>query len=145
MNERHLPNPSGLPPSLIVSRLDCDRLDALLDALPSAGPDSHRLREELDRADIVEPDQVPPDVITMNSVIRFVDEDSGVEREIALVYPREADGSADRVSILAPVGSALLGLRVGATIAWPLPGGRATRLRVLALTYQPEAAGELHR
>ena len=130
MNDRHLPNPSGLPPSLIVSRLDCDRLDALLDALPSAGPDTHRLREELDRADIVEPDQVPPDVITMNSVIRFVDEDSGVEREIALVYPREADIARGRVSVLSPVGMALLGLRIGQTIEWPTPAGNRLRLTV---------------
>ncbi|MBN8738806.1 MAG: hypothetical protein BGP24_12795 [Lysobacterales bacterium 69-70] len=145
MNERHLPNPSGLPPPLIVSRLDCDRLDALLETPQAAGLDTHGLRRELDRAEIVEPAQVPSDVITMNSTIRFVDEDSGAEREVTLVYPRDADGSADRVSILAPVGSALLGLRVGASIAWPLPGGRSARLRVLTLSYQPEAAGDLHR
>lgn len=137
--------PSDLPPPLIVSRLDCDRLDTLLDNAQSAGLDTDGLRRELDRADIVEPAQMPPDVITMNSVIRFVDENSGAEREITLVYPRDADGSAERVSILAPVGSALLGLRVGARIAWPLPGGRTTQLRVLAVPYQPEAAGDRHR
>lgn len=145
MNDRHLPNPSGLPPSLIVSRLDCERLDALLDSPPAAGLDTRGLRDELDRADIVEPGQIPADVITMNSVIRFLDEDKGTEREMTLVYPRDADGRAGRVSVLAPVGSALLGLRVGAAIAWPLPGGRAARLRVLGLSYQPEAAGDLHR
>lgn len=145
MNDRHLPNPSGLPPPLVVSRLDCDRLDALLDTPLAAGLDTRSLRRELDRADIVEPADVPADVITMNSVIRFVDESSGAEREVALVYPRDADGSADRVSVLAPIGSALLGLRVGARIAWPLPGGRNAQLRVLALPYQPEAAGDLHR
>ncbi|MDC8014109.1 nucleoside diphosphate kinase regulator [Tahibacter soli] len=137
--------PSDLPPPLIVSRLDCDRLDTLLDNAQSAGLDTDGLRRELDRADIVEPAQMPPDVITMNSVIRFVDENSGAEREVTLVYPRDADGSAERVSILAPVGSALLGLRVGARIAWPLPGGRTTQLRVLAVPYQPEAAGDRHR
>jgi regulator of nucleoside diphosphate kinase len=145
MNESRLPNPSGLPPPLVVSRLDCDRLDALLETPLAAGHDTDGLRRELDRADIVEPAQMPPDVITMNSIIRFVDETSGAEREITLVYPRDADGSGERISILAPVGSALLGLRVGARIAWPLPGGRTTQLRVLALPYQPEAAGDLHR
>lgn len=145
MNENPSPNPSGLPPPLIVSRLDCDRLDTLLDTAQSAGLDTDGLRRELDRADIVEPGQMPPDVITMNSVIRFVDETSGAEREITLVYPRDADGSAERVSILAPVGSALLGLRVGARIVWPLPGGRTTQLRVLALPYQPESAGDRQR
>ena len=145
MQSTHTPHASGLPPPLVVSRLDCDRLDALLDTPLAAGIDTSGLRRELDRADIVEPAQIPADVITMNSVIRFVDEGSGAEREVTLVYPRDADGSAERVSILAPVGSALLGLRVGARIAWPLPGGRSTQLRVLALPYQPEAAGDLHR
>ena len=145
MHDTTLPNPTGLPPPLIVSRLDCDRLDTLLETALAAGIDTSGLQRELDRADIVEPGQVPSDVITMNSVIRFVDEGSGAEREVTLVYPRDANGSAERVSILAPVGSALLGLRVGASIAWPLPGGRSTQLRVLALPYQPEAAGDLHR
>ena len=67
------------------------------------------------------------------------------ERELTLVYPRDADGSSEKVSILAPVGSALLGLRVGDVIDWPMPGGRSARLHVLAIRYQPEAAGELHR
>lgn len=145
MNDRHLPHPSGLPPPLVISRLDCERLEALLEQTLPAGIDTSGLRRELDRAEIVEPTQVPADAITMNSVIRFVDEASGEEREAALVYPRDADGSAERISILAPVGSALLGLRVGAHIAWPLPGGRSARLRVLGLRYQPEAAGDLHR
>ena len=70
--------------------------------------------------------------------------DDGSERELTLVYPRDAEAGADRVSILAPVGSALLGLRVGDSIDWPVPGGNLN-LRVLAICYQPEAAGELHR
>ncbi|MEH6417771.1 nucleoside diphosphate kinase regulator [Pseudomonas sp. CGJS7] len=145
MNDRNLPHLSGLPPALIVSRLDCERLEALLDTPLAAATDHRGLRRELDRAEIVEPAQMPADVITMNSVIRFVDESSGEERQAALVYPRDADGSAERISILAPIGTALLGLRVGASIDWPLPGGRSARLRVLALGYQPEAAGDLHR
>jgi len=145
MNERHLPHPSGLPPPLIVSRLDCERLEELLESPQAAGLDTSGLRRELDRAELREPAQMPDDVITMNSVIRFLDQDSSEEREAALVYPRDADGSAQRISILAPVGSALLGLRIGASIQWPLPGGRNASLRVLALRYQPEAAGDLHR
>lgn len=144
MND-HLPHPSGLPPPLTVSRLDCERLEALLETPLAAGLDTRGLRRELDRADVLEPAQMPADVITMNSVIRFVDEANGEEHEAALVYPRDADGGAERISILAPVGTALLGLRVGARIAWPLPGGRSAQLRVLGLRYQPEAAGDLHR
>ena len=141
MNAERLDEP--IAPALLVSRLDCERIEALLE---SPAIEHHRiaaLRAELERADIVEPAQVPPDVITMNSTARFVLND-GSEREITLVYPRDADASAGKVSILAPVGSALLGLRIGDSIRWPAPGGDFD-LRVLAIRYQPEAAGDLHR
>jgi len=64
--------------------------------------------------------------------------------EISLVFPRHADAEQGRISILAPVGTALLGLAVGATIEWPIPDGRTRRLRVLAIEYQPEAASDTH-
>lgn len=132
-------------PPLLLSRLDCERVESLLDQPGVRAADHAALLAELARADLVEPDQMPGDVITMNSTARFRDETSGDERELTLVYPKDADGSADRLSVLAPVGSALLGLRVGHRIEWPLPGGRTTALRVLSIRYQPEAAGELHR
>ena len=131
-------------PPLLLSRLDCERIESLLEH-PGVRTDHAALLAELARADLVEPAQMPDDVITMNSVARFRDETTGDERELALVYPKDADGSADKLSVLAPVGSALLGLRVGHRIEWPLPGGRTTALRVLSIRYQPEAAGELHR
>ena len=130
-------------PAVLVSRLDCERIEALLDSPASRAVDTRALREELDRARIVEPTQMPADVITMNSTARLAFGE-GEERELTLVYPRDADGRADRVSILSPVGSAMLGLRVGDSIHWPAPGG-AIGLRVRAIAYQPEAAGDLHR
>lgn len=132
-------------PPLVVSRLDYARIEALLEHSHDDAIDTAALEAELARADVVEPDKVPADVITMNSTARFLDDTDGSERELTLVYPKDADGSTDKVSILAPVGSALLGLRVGATIEWPVPGGRTVRLKVLSVRYQPEAAGELHR
>ena len=132
-------------PPLLVSRLDCERIEALLEQPGNAGPGLDRLREELARAELREPRDMPRDVITMNSTARFREDASDSEREITLVYPRDVDGSSDRVSILAPVGSALLGLRVGQSIEWPVPGGRTIRLQVLEVRYQPEAAGEYHR
>ena len=131
-------------PPLLISRLDIDRIEALLEQPMARGIDIEALRDELARAEVVEPAQMPGDVITMNSTARLSDETSGDERELTLVYPKDADGSPDKVSILAPVGSALLGLRVGATIEWPVPGGRTIKLRVLSIQYQPEAAGQLH-
>jgi len=132
-------------PPLLMSRLDVERIESLLETPAAQGIDTSALESELERATIVEPGQMPPDVITMNSTARFLDETSGEEHELTLVFPRDADGSAEKVSILAPVGSALLGLHVGDSIEWPLPGGRTIRLSVLSIRYQPEAAGELHR
>ena len=131
-------------PPLLISRLDYDRIEALLEHPIAQGVDSQALLSELARAEIIEPTAMPGDVITMNSTARFKDETSGDERELTLVYPKDADGSPSKVSILAPVGSALLGLRVGATIEWPVPGGRTIKLRVLSIQYQPEASGQLH-
>ena len=132
-------------PPIIMSSLDWDRLDQLM-AEPANRrlPVAAALQRELDRARIVEPNEVPPEVVTMNSTIRFVDETSKAESELTLVYPVAA-GAAGTVSVLAPVGSALLGLSVGQTISWPMPGGRTAELRVLEVLRQPEAMGEFHR
>ena len=135
-------------PSLLLSRLDVERIEELLEQPQFRGLDTGALRGELERAEVAEPAAMPGDVITMNSVARVRVDDAELgshERELALVYPRDADGSAHKVSVLAPVGSALLGLRTGDSIDWPMPGGRTARLEVLAIRYQPEAAGELHR
>ena len=132
-------------PALVLSRLDCDRLEALLEQPAQSGAQFDALRDELARAEVREPRDMPADAITMNSTARFRDETTGEERQLTLVYPRDADGSPEKVSILAPVGSALLGMRAGQAIEWPLPGGRSTRLQVLEISYQPEASGEFHR
>ena len=132
-------------PPIVMSSLDWDRLDQLMaDPANRRLPVAAALQRELDRARIVEPNEVPPEVVTMNSTIRFMDETSKAESELTLVYPVAA-GAAGTVSVLAPVGSALLGLSVGQTIAWPMPGGRTAQLRVLEVLRQPEAMGEFHR
>jgi regulator of nucleoside diphosphate kinase len=137
--------PESTRPSIVMSRLDYDRIEALLESANERGIDTSALEAEITRAEVVEPAQVPGDVISMNSTARFLDENSGEERELTLVYPRDATGEPGRVSILAPVGSALLGLRVGQSIDWPMSGNRHINLRVLSIKYQPESAGELHR
>jgi len=130
-------------PPLIVSRFDRERLERLLERVGSGG-NLDLLRAELDRAEVVEPKDVPPDVVTMNSRVRVADEATGEESELQLVFPAAADVVRGAVSILAPVGSALLGLRVGSSIEWPVPEGRARRIRVVSVSYQPEAAGHSH-
>jgi regulator of nucleoside diphosphate kinase len=133
-------------PPIILSRLDVERIETLFEnpALHDS-PAAVRLRAEFDRAEIVEPQDMPADVVSMNSSADCVDETDNKHHTLTLVYPRDADADAGRISVLAPVGSALLGLRVGQTIDWPGHGGRTLRLRVTAIHYQPEAAGDLHR
>ncbi|WP_275285966.1 nucleoside diphosphate kinase regulator [Halomonas elongata] len=131
-------------PPLIINRLDAERLQRLIDA---AGDDAvaRALEEELERGEVLDPEEIPTDVISMNSQVRFTDLTR--EREIVrtLVYPRSLDATEDGVSVMAPVGAALLGLRVGDVIEWPLPGGERTSLRVDAILWQPEREGQFHR
>lgn len=135
MSERHI----------VVTEPDLERLSQLIRAQPRRNARAcDALEEELARADVVAPEEISPDVVTMNSRARFVDEDLHEEVEMTLVYPRDADVARGRVSVLAPVGAALLGLSVGQSVAWPLPHGGTKRLRVSAIAYQPEASGDLH-
>jgi regulator of nucleoside diphosphate kinase len=101
------------------------------------------LDEELDRADIVKPEEIPTDVITMNSTFRLRDLDNGEEFVYTLVFPAKADSASGRISILAPVGTAVLGYRVGDTVEWDVPAG-LKRLKVEGIVYQPEAEGDYH-
>ena len=134
--------------TLIISHADRERLEALID---SARMDS-RVREdylaaleaELGRARVVPAGKVPADVVTMNSVVRLRDLDSDETEENELVYPADADMARNRISVLAPIGTAVLGYRVGDVIEWPVPAG-LRRLRVEEVLYQPERAGALHR
>jgi regulator of nucleoside diphosphate kinase len=110
----------------------------------SSDPEAERatLQAELDRADVVGHDEVPAGVVTMNSRVRVFDENEGRELVLTLVYPSQADADAGRISVLAPVGSALLGLSVGQSIDWPMPEGRTKTLQILEILYQPEASGD---
>ena len=99
------------------------------------------LEQELDRANIVTSQEVPPDVITMNSEVLLKDLDTEEEMVYTLVYPEEADLLNDKISILAPVGTAILGYRIGDVLEWKVPDG-VVKLRVEKLLYQPEASGD---
>lgn len=133
-------------PEIIISSLDADRLYALMESLPAnsfAG--EKELEAELGRANIVEPHEVPATVVTMNSTVNFVVESTGEEFTLTLVYPKNIDSSGNKISILAPIGSALLGLSQGDQIEWPKPGGGLVTVTIKEVIYQPERAGELHR
>ena len=127
-------------PHIYLTQDDMDRLLALVDAYP--GKRFEQLEAELLRANVVPREEIPGDVVTMNSRVVFENEATGERREVTLVYPGSADIDAGKISILVPVGAALLGLRVGQSIDWELPGGEKRRYRIAALPYQPEAAGK---
>ena len=131
-------------PAITITRLDLQRLERLLDSLEDYGPGAEALERELARAQVVGLDEVPPGVVTMNSRVHCREESSGKDYHLTLVYPEDAGGEG-KVSILAPIGSALLGLSVGQHIDWPGPGGKILKLTLLEVEYQPEAAGEYSR
>lgn len=120
----------------------------LLDLIVSAQSGEYRhsvylenLRGELERAQIVAPQDIPGDVVTMNSTVALTDLDTGEEEIYTLVYPENADMTQGKVSILAPIGTAMLGYRVGDVFEWEVPAGKR-RLKVAKILYQPEASGD---
>ncbi|GKW08307.1 MULTISPECIES: nucleoside diphosphate kinase regulator [Pectobacterium] len=133
-------------PNLTISELDAERLDMLLEQPAFADSDiAQALNEELDRADILPSASIPSHVVTMNSRVRFRDLNTNEEHIRTLVYPAAVKDSKEPLSVMAPLGAALLGMHVGNSITWQLPNGEETRIEVLELLYQPEAAGEYHR
>lgn len=131
---------------ILITDADLERLTELLEQGGNGrdAASAELLEQELARAEVVRAQDIPPDVVTMNSTVRFEDERTGEQKQVTLVYPKDAQRGNGNISILAPIGTALLGLSVGQTIEWPLPGGRTKSLRVVEVIYQPEAAGHLH-
>lgn len=123
--------PSKRPPIHMIDQ-EADSLTDLAlgvqDRLPQV---SELLLEEIGRAKIHTIGRVPHDVVTMNAEVEFVDEASGAARVVHLVYPRHADISANRISILTPVGAGLIGLREGQSIQWPDREGRERSLTIV--------------
>lgn len=99
------------------------------------------LEQELNRANIVAPEEIPPEAITMNSKVLLKDLDLGEVTEYTLVYPDDANLAENKISVLAPIGTALLGYREGDVISWKVPAG-VVKLKVEKIIYQPEAAGD---
>ncbi len=99
------------------------------------------LEAELNRAIIVDTDKIPPDIVTMNSKVYLRDMDTGKDEFYQLVYPEDADIEQNKISILAPIGTAILGYKVGDVIEWKVPAG-VRRLKIKKILYQPEAAKE---
>lgn len=132
--------------TIYITEVDRHRLERLIELSGEfSGRANHqylaRLEDELERAETVAPEDVPADVITMRSKVRLRDLNTGEEMVYTLVFPSEAKYDEGKISVLAPVGTAMLGYSVGDTIEWEVPSGMR-RLRVEELLYQPEAAGD---
>lgn len=132
-------------PSIYITKTDAKKLrDLLWEAQASEYRGSAYLKmlaSELDRAQIVESQQIPPDVITLNSTVQLIDQEMDDEMIYTLVFPEAADISQGKISILAPIGTAMLGYRVGDTFEWETPGGKR-KIRVGKILFQPEASGD---
>ncbi|VTU27082.1 Regulator of nucleoside diphosphate kinase [Variovorax sp. PBL-H6] len=121
-----------------LTELDHARLAKLLDTSPH-----HSILEALlESADVIRSREVPSDIVTMYSQVTVVDARSGERRKLVVCYPHDADPASGFVSVLSPVGISLIGLRLGATAHWTLPGGAEGSARVTEISFQPEASGD---
>lgn len=129
--------------NIVITEPDMERLRYLLDPVrrPLSRDQEHLdvLEQELDRARILSPGETPPEVVTMNSRVRLKNLTTGAEMTYTLVFPKDADLKAGKISVLAPIGTAILGYRAGDVIAWSVPGGKR-KFRIEEVLYQPEAA-----
>ncbi|MCE8020983.1 nucleoside diphosphate kinase regulator [Halomonas sp. MCCC 1A11036] len=133
-------------PPIIINRLDAERLQRLIDQ----ANDKDRfvadcLEEELERGEVIDPADIPTDVVSMNSQVQFTDLARNRQMIRTLVYPHALASTEDGISVMAPIGAGLIGLRIGDEIDWPLPDGSKTRLRIDAILWQPEREGQFHR
>lgn len=130
---------------IFITEKDKTKLQKLINEAKEFHPGSEEylsnLERELNRAQLVASEKIPHNVITMHSKVLLEDLDSGEEMTYTLVYPNEANLMEDKISVLAPVGTAIIGLREKDVIDWKIPSG-IVRLEVKKILYQPEASGD---
>lgn len=126
-------------PAITVAEEDYNRLSAVLDKVTDFTETIEQLESELSRAELVPFAEMPDDVVTMNSTVRFLNEDTGQENELELVYPHEFEPNGRHVSILAPAGAAMLGLSIGESIEWQVKGRASLHLKIVGLTRKTPA------
>lgn len=121
-------------PAIHIRQTDADRVGNLAVDIEGRQPQlADLLLTEIDRATVVPDDQLPPDTVAMASTVTFVDDATGAERTVTLVYPQDADIDAGRISILSLIGAGLLGLKTGQSISWPDRTGKQRVLRIIAV------------
>ncbi|AOA57654.1 nucleoside diphosphate kinase regulator [Acinetobacter larvae] len=128
-------------PNIVISSQDLNRLQSMLDHQAQLSVTMEHLEDELARADVVEPQDVPSNVVTMNARVLITIAPAVEPTEITLVYPHDFKGEKGQVNVLAPVGAAILGLAEGQQIEWPQPDGHLMKIKIEKVTYQPEREG----
>ncbi len=133
---------------IFITKFDKKRLEDILAETSASSvrdrQDLKMLQAELELAKVVDSNKIPSTVVTMNSKLRFRDLDSDAETEVTLVFPIEANFDAGRLSVMSPIGTAMLGYSEGETIEWTVPAGKR-RIKIEKILYQPEAAGDFDR
>lgn len=133
--------------TIYITEDDYQRLDEFIDGAKASGQyDKGRLaglEEELESCHVVSSEDMPANVVTLNSQVRFCDLESDEEKVATLVFPGNANLSEGRISVVSPIGTAILGYSVGDIIEWKVPGGKKS-IRIEEVVYQPEAAGDFH-
>lgn len=129
-------------PKIIISEQDLNRLETMLDHQMKLSPTMKHLEDELARADVVLPQDVPANVVTMNAKVKITIAPSLESSEITLVYPHDFTGAAGQVNVIAPIGAAILGLAEGQQIEWPQPNGQMMKVKIDAVIFQPEREGD---
>lgn len=127
---------------ILITEKDLLRLRNILSYETSA--EFENLEIELERAKIITDAEVPADLVTMNSRVRFLNVQDNKEMIASIVYPHDANFADGKISVLASLGSALIGLRAGQEINWMFPDGKTRTLKILEVLYQPEANGHWH-
>ncbi len=129
--------------NIVITQPDYDRLRRLIESFKEFrrrdAEHVDALEQELEGATVVNAGEVPQNLVTMNSRVRLKDLNNGRELTYQIVFPGDADVAKNRISVLAPIGTGLLGYSAGTTVEWQVPSG-IRRLRILAIEYQPESA-----
>lgn len=131
-----------------ITSFDIERLSSIIESSKTAGHQKKlylkQLDQELEKARVVSPHDIPRDVITMNSIVRVRDLGSGEKKDYTLVFPSDARIEEGKISILSAIGTALIGYRVGDVVEWQVPSG-LKRLKIEKILYQPESSGHYDR
>ncbi|OTG93708.1 nucleoside diphosphate kinase regulator [Acinetobacter sp. ANC 3832] len=128
-------------PNIIISSQDLHRLETMLEHQDKLTPTMQHLEDELARAEVVEPKDVPANVVSMNAKVLITIAPAKEATEITLVYPHDFKGDKGQVNVVAPIGTAILGLAEGQEIEWPQPDGHIMKVKIEKVLYQPEREG----